>query len=59
MKTGLLTSASSKAMTGIDKVSKALMNVPQEEWLFVFKQAQHVASTKLAMKALKSLYKNL
>jgi len=37
MKTGLLTPVSKKAMTGMDRISKILVNVPQEEWEFVLK----------------------
>ena len=59
MKTGLLTTVSKKAMTGMDRISKILVNVPQEEWEFVLKQAKDVAMERLAIKALRDLYKKL
>ena len=54
MKTGLLTPVSKKAMTGMDRISKILVNVPQEEWEFVLKQAKLVAELRIVSEEIKT-----
>ena len=54
MKTGLLTPVSKKAMTGMNRISKILVNVSQEEWEFVLKQARLVAELRIVSEEIKS-----
>lgn len=59
MKTGSPAPVSKKAIVAMDRISKILEKVPQNEWEFILKQAKDVVMTIVAMKALRDLYKKL